>query len=503
MVETNMNNDNNVEEKKPEVNERTWAMVLDFSKLANLVVSDLKKKDVFHDLFRRFPKEKVAKFLERPVKYEKQLRDVSGFLYDNSMHYKRLILYFSNMLTFDYVLKPLRLSEDVDTDKLKKAYRKMADQIDVMNIKHEFNKIAKICFREDVFYGYELSTKDSYSIKKLNPDLCEITSLEDSCYNFAFDFSYFDKQPDELEHYPEEFKKKYKIYKKDKNEKTKWQELDSENTICIKLQDDIDYAIPMFVGLIADLMDIQDYKLLQKSKEEIGVYKIILQKIPMKKDSGEVNDFLMDIGTAMSFHKNVVDTVPDQIGVITTPMETNEISFERDRAEFDSVTKSISNYWNSAGINQHLFSTDNTSSAALTKSIVTDEMICFSLLKQFQRWMNRKIKFIGGNFKFGLEFLLTTIFNWEGVFQRYLKAAEFGLPVRQHTCATLGLTPNDILNMNLLEINVLELDRKFIPLQSSHVQSGSPGRPKEEEDELTEEGIKSRDKGYLDDETDE
>ena len=54
-----------------------------------------------------------------------------------------------------------------------------------MNLQHEFIKITTTILREDIFYGYEYSTKDSYFIQKLNPDYCQISSIEDGCFNFC------------------------------------------------------------------------------------------------------------------------------------------------------------------------------------------------------------------------------------------------------------------------------------------------------------------------------
>lgn len=45
--------------------------------------------------------------------------------------------------------------------------------------------------------------KDSYFIQKLNPDYCQISSIEGGCFNFAFDFNYFKTYPEKLKQYGE------------------------------------------------------------------------------------------------------------------------------------------------------------------------------------------------------------------------------------------------------------------------------------------------------------
>src|SRR5690606_9425655 len=103
--------------------------------------------------------------------------------------------------------------------------------------------------------------------------------IEDGVFNYAFDFSYFDKNKKKLDQYPIEFTKKYEIYLKDR--KNKWIELDSKNTICIKINEDLDYPIPPFSNLFEAVFDIEEYKELKKAKTKIDNYAVLIHKIPM------------------------------------------------------------------------------------------------------------------------------------------------------------------------------------------------------------------------------
>ena len=64
-------------------------------------------------------------------------------------------------------------------------------------------KLSQRMFREDVFYGYEYSTNDSFFIKKMPYKSCAITSIIDGVYGYQFDFSFFDKYPKKLKMYGE------------------------------------------------------------------------------------------------------------------------------------------------------------------------------------------------------------------------------------------------------------------------------------------------------------
>ena len=52
-----------------------------------------------------------------------------------------------------------------------------------MQIKHEFSKISKTLYREDVFFGICLENKDNFYIQKINPDYCKVSSVVDGVYN--------------------------------------------------------------------------------------------------------------------------------------------------------------------------------------------------------------------------------------------------------------------------------------------------------------------------------
>ena len=73
------------------------------------------------------------------------------------------------------------------------------------------------------------------------------------------------------------------------------------------------------------------------------------------------------------FHEALSMTVPDNVGVVTSPMEIDTVSFDKDSATDDSVEKATKNFWDNAGVSQILFSSDNKTSQGIAMSIATDE----------------------------------------------------------------------------------------------------------------------------------
>lgn len=66
-------------------------------------------------------------------------------------------------------------------------------------------------------------------------------------------------------------------------------------------------------------------------------------------------------------------------------------------------------------------------------------------------------------------------------------------------CASLGVGPDEIEVMNYLEVDLLNLPGKFVPLVSSaQTSSEERGRPRLSDEELTDSGEQSREDGVDD-----
>ena len=365
--------------------------------------------------------------------------------------------------------------------------------LDIMNMSHEFLKIMKNGFREDVFYGYEHTNNESYFIQKLNPDYCKISSIEDGVYNFAFDFSYFDANKDKLDQYPDEFKIKYQLYRKDTQNK-KWQELDSEKTICIKINEDVEFIIPPFASVFEAIFDIDESKDLKRISDKMDNYMILTHQIPIDEKSGETNKFLIDLETAVQFHNKASQALPDEVGLVTSPMKIEGIKLDKKNNDNDNVAQAERNYYNASGVSQFLFNSDKATSLGLSMSVKTDEQLIFGVLRQFERWVNRKLKYFNSTYKFRVKLLNITVYNSDDVFEKYLKGAQYGLPVKTLAGASLGLSPASMVNMNFLEETLLQYSDILKPLSSSHTSSGKDGAGREKlpDNKISESGDKTR-----------
>lgn len=473
-------------------------VIMNFATLQKLITADLKNNRNTIQYFQQYTKEDIRTYLQSPQSYEKILRELSNSLYVMSPHYRRLINYFSKMLLFRYVVEPYKIDiETIDVNTLKKKYLKTLDIIEDMNIAHEFIKILNIAFIDDIFYGYVHESNDSFFIQKLDPQYCMLSSIEDGVFNFAFNFSYFDSNKDKLINYPAEFTTKYNQYLRDR---IKWIELDPQSTICIKINEDVAYPMPPFIGILEYVLELEDYQALKKTENETDNFKILAQKIPMRENSDNNNDYAITLDHVTEFHGNIGSTLPDQIGLISSPMEIKEIDINKKRYEKDSVQEAERSLYNAEGVSQLLFNSDKGGSIGLERSINTDEVIAFAVLRQIERWINRKLKYTSTTRLFKINMLNITRYNEDEFFEKSLKAAQFGIPTKLMTGASMGLSPSAMTNMAFLENTVLGLEEALIPLASSHTQNSDTGstdntggRPSKNTNKLSQSGESQKD----------
>lgn len=443
---------------------------------------------------RKYSRENVRKFLERPEVFERQLREISQYSYISFSRYFRLINYFSDMLTLDSILVPLELNSDkVNSTSFKRAYERANRFIENYNIKHTLKQIIRILLVEDVFFGYERSINSSLMIQRLPTNYCKITGIEDGVYTFAFNFEYFNGNANlSIDNFPDEFKS---LYNKAKTSGEIWQELNSEFAVCFKLNENLIFGCPPFMSLYEELMDMEDIKSLIKTRNNLDNFKLMLQKIPLKKDAKSDRDILFDAKTVKGFHTNIRSVLPQGIGLVSSPMELEDFSFERKRDKVeDNATQAEENLFNAAGSSSGLFNSGNNNSISLNRGINVDESMMFTLLRQFERYFKKRLGFINNNQnRFKLIFPDLTIYNWKEKLDSYLKTATYGFP-KSLVAASIGLSTSDVDNLCLFENEYLGLPEKLKPLSSAHTSSGDEegGAPEKDDGNLSPAGEKTK-----------
>ena len=498
--------ENNNQENIREVAERPSIMNFDKSTFSRLVVADLSKNKDGRGILKKYKQSEVREFVEN-YKLERnqiRLREISQLLFAKSPQYKRLLRYFSDMALFPYVLTPIKNIKKANDKKVLKQYEEIGELLKLMSLKHEMQKVLRTAFVEDVFYGYIHKDKKSFYIQKVDASIAKISHVEDGVLNWSIDMSYFEKDESLLSSWAMEIQVKYREWKSLKNRNPKigtFVELDARNTICIKVNEELlDVVFPPFAGIFDSIFDIDGFKQLRKDKEELGNYMLLTQKLPIRTDTDNNNDFAIDKTTFTYFHNMIAESVPENVGVVTSPMEIEPVKFERDRVDNDGVGKATRDFWEGTGTSQLLFSSDNSTSQGLLMSIKSDEEIVFAVVTQIQRWLNRYLKYQFNDLMFNANILHVTNYNKDEVFKMYLEAGQYGVPVKSHVNAVVGLEPIETMNMAYLENDLLKMHEEFIPFMSSHIMTQdnlseqTGGAPKKDRKEVSDETARAEDK---------
>lgn len=447
----------------------------------------------------RYDVNQIERFLQNPAQFQTQLRQLSDYLYDYSAEYRIIVDYVAGLGSYRYVIDTLNfLDEDTDFKTFEKAKLKVAKQLDKMSLSHEMGKAMKIAWKHDVFYGYERETKDSYIIQHMNPNYCRLSGYDfDGVFLYDFDFSYFDGNLEALESFPEEFKKKYKIYR---NTKEKWQSLDSDKAFAFKVNEEItNYPLIPYSVLFNPILDLEEAKKIHKARVKMDNFMLLVQKIPINDKSQSMDDFLISLETAMEFHDFAVAGLGDNpgIGFVTSPMEIDSIRTDKGgKSDRDNVAIALRSVFDAGGISQFLVNSDKATSTGVGKSIIVDEQKIYKLLRQVERWLNRKIRKMSGRFKFKVRLLDITSFDDGESFDRHLKGTQSGVPVVDELASSLGVNYLDLHNRLIIENSEISLQARMKPLQTSHTQSSKDsegGRDKVSDDEASDSTIINRD----------
>lgn len=477
-----------------------------FKAISRLAVRDLNQRAA-HTKKERYTRELIQGYISDPENNETNLRGAVNYLYGASPHFRRLIRYFVGLTDWSYFISPSKADiQKVNKNTLYKNYKKTLMVMESLNIGTQFSNILTICLREDVYYGTLWVTDAGIIVQKLPSEFCAISAIEDNVLNVTFDFSYFDRREDRLDFFPEEFRRKYNVYKKEASDPTKrgqggkWIELDAPTSFAIKTNSDIlDYAMPPFAGVLREVYDLEDYKHLKMSKTALENYAMLNMILPMSNDG----EWLLDHDTARDFWRNLDSVLPDEIGSILSPMRVEKIGFERSGVgETNTIAEAEQNLFTAAGVSSLLFNNEKASANALSLSIKVDQEFTYGIVKSIGDMLNRYLASTTYGKMFKATFLNVSAFNRVEVGREYLYAAQYGLPVITMFAVSQGLKQIDIDAMNLLENDVLELKKKLVPLQGASTLTAKQtsgdskgGRPKKEDGELTDSGEQTREDG--------
>lgn len=433
--------------------------------------------------YTQYTKENYRTYVQNPIGNEKQLRAMSQFLERVSMPYRRILWYYASIPRFYWNLTPkISILEPSDEEQILQQYKEICTTVENLDIQQEMKNVIFFALRDGAFYGWLYEDDKSTFIHRLDPDYCKPVQIEAGAFNFAFDFSYFKKYPEALDTWDSTFKTMYNAYEKDTTN-MRWQILDPKKSICIKPDPSYEEVIPFFIGIFEALLDLIDARTLQRNKDIIENYKLIVQKIPMFSESGgkDMDDFKLELETVRAFVQQLADNIPDNVGYLATPMELDTVDFKPDDNSNDILSTSMKTVFDDSGVSQMLFNSERSGSLGLDASIKTDISLSWIIVENIERWMKRYINYKVTSIEFSFEILDVNIFNKKEAIETELKLASSGVPNKMKLAATSGLSPIDVMSAQFFENQILKVHENWVPLRTSYTQSSSDsGRPESE-----------------------
>jgi hypothetical protein len=284
---------------------------------------------------------------------------------------------------------------------------------------------------------------------------------------------------------PKEFEKLYNQYQADREQR--WALLDPTKTRVHLLDDEV----PMFASVFPDLLELEEYKDIDKRRSKLQLYKLLIQKIPTN-DQGEIMMLLDDV---VELHQNAREMVSNNdVDVITTPAQMDAVNLiDRQEGAVDDIGKATNAIYTTSGTPMSLFNIgEKTGMVGLEASVKADEAMILPLLEQFEMWYNTKLMELSPKYRFKVLFPPITIYNYKTKFELYDLASTQGYPTKALAMAALGVSSYDFDALLNFENLGMKLHERMIPTASAYQPNDEAGRP-ESDDPLTDEGAKTRD----------
>lgn len=468
---------------------------LSYSSLKRLVLSELTFKNTVRPTrILGFTRKQILNMCQYPERYGSQIIRLMDMMYQKSGYIKRLIDYFTNMAKARYCVDTELLNSsafsNVKADVLQKNYLKFCSQASKFNLSNNINSIVQQLFLHDVCYAYVVETDIDISYYFLDPKVCEITELVNgNVYQFAINRSllsntYIDSLPSGL----------YDLIESSRaTSLNNLVEVPYENSFCIKYHEDFLHLFPPYFPMIADVLLIDEYKDLAKTKALNDAYKLLVLKVPTK--DGKLT---MDDPVISPFIQTALQVVQENIGVLPYPDNVDSVEFSSTNSDDrDKVSDATNWAFAQSGVSQALMS-GATSGSELKLSITNDSGDIFRIYRSLENWVSLQMKlrgYIYKTYRFVYKLLDITTFNEQEKIELELKLAQASIPNKQRVCAAMGMSPGEMLGNIIMEQKIFkDVYDLMQPLKSSYTQTGeeSAGRPEMNDGDLSASGEASR-----------
>ncbi len=480
------------------VSERTAKEVSDFYNSSNIKKTystdydkTLKRiRDVTKNTLKTistYDKSKLVEFLKNIASNEKNLRNLSWFLFYRSHIYKRIINFNATMFELDArsIIPKYDLLNPPSADETLKSYNETIQLLSNMPLDAEFLKAYINCFIQDVFYGIGYLDETGFFILPLDPEYCRISGsyTANGGLAFAYDMSYFRGNKEYLlDYYGEPFVSMKKTYD---STGEKWVDVPAEYAVCLKQNiEEWQTIIPPFSGLLMEIINLEDLKDIQAVADEQNIYKMIYLKANTLSGAKHSDEWAINLDLlAEYFDKMISEALPDytSAALIPTNDDLGVISFDSDQAtDTSKVSKSTSTVLQTSGGAEILDGTNVSGTEAFIYSqIANTKFAISSLLPQTEMIVNRLISYKIDN-PCKVKFLKVSSYTKNKMKEDFLAGGDRGLPLKLAYNTLNSFSELETLSLNNLEENILDITNKLRPYHTSYTEINNDANRDEE-----------------------
>jgi len=237
-----------------------------------------------------------------------------------------------------------------------------------------------------------------------------------------------------------------------------------------------DSEIPPMLPALYGIKDYESYQQNELQKNENQLEKILVHKIDTYQ-----GDLIFPLPEIKSLHKAMqkIASGNDKLKVLTTFGQTELLDLQKDSAKENQIlTQAYDNIFNSAGLNNSLF-TSNTVEG-LKISIKMDASLMWGYIEQLSNFFSLSLnKFYNlSPLQLRIRILNIDVFNEQEQVSQFLENAQYGIGVTEAIIAS-G-TPQREIGTKLRVEGLLDYNSIMKPLQSSHTTTGDDASTEEE-----------------------
>jgi len=460
--------------------------------------------------------EGINKALLDPKQNEETLIGYSNWLELNSIMYRRILLYYSGLLSFDwnYVCTNIKDEKEYKSKKYKADLEIVRDFFDKFNVKDSFSTVLKQMLRNETFFGQLRTEGQKYVIQELPRTYSKLVGRFDAGLLMNFNMNWFLQAGVSLDMYSNIFKRFYRDAFIKNNPKeynpalpvgsmdsswVYWVQCDPmDGFVAFKLFPEIGANISFLAPLMGDVVLQPLMRSLQSDAYIASASKLLTSEVPFLDAKAKMKDAVsLSPELLGKFLALLKSSLPNAIKVASAPLQNIGV------AEFspnnDLYGSYISTTTASSGINSRLlFGRDKANVLETKLSIEVDQNVLKPTYQTFANmlefWVNQRTKYY--KFKFIFEGFNTAIDREERLNTAF-KYADMGIVLEQKLASAMGLSPFDFRRM-MEESKANNFVNKLTPILKANQMSSKDagaGRPTKSDQDLTEGGSEAREAG--------